>query len=173
MLASPLGEIMVCQGAKRRPGHATLPTKAVSSQSAVLLLKSLQPLGLLRAQPAYSLRHLWQACSLMVNAHAARPTDWPPARAPGGVAQEDFSLPQLAEDHLRGVTPSGHVVLPPVVHDTWPSPALSYKLDRFLGGRSDAQSCKAIREVIHERNNEMSSPTPVFVSYLIGLRIIQ
>jgi hypothetical protein len=54
------------------------------------------------------------------------------------LAQEDFSIPQLADDLFRGVSPSGHVVLPAVIHDTSPSLTLSYRLDRFLGGISIA-----------------------------------
>jgi len=40
---------------------------------------------------------------------------------------------------------------PPVVHDTWPSLTLSYRLDLFLGGRSAAldQPCLELKGLAH------------------------
>jgi hypothetical protein len=54
------------------------------------------------------------------------------------LAQEDLSLPQLADDLFRRMALSAHVVLPPLVQDPWSSPTLSYKLGQFSGGRSHA-----------------------------------
>jgi len=52
------------------------------------------------------------------------------------LAQEELSLPQLPNDLFRSVAPCWHAVLPPVVHRTWPSGALSQTGPGTSGGTS-------------------------------------
>ncbi len=53
--------------------------------------------------------------------------------------------PQLADDLFRGVAHSGRVVLPHLVHHSWPSRALSRQLEQFMGGKSISDRDRGLR----------------------------